>query len=126
MEKARLSDIANLAGVSKAAAGKVLNGGRAQIRVGAEARKRILEAARQLNYQPNMAASILAGGQSKIIGVFIDSFAKYRAMRLLQEIEQVSSSLGYQIMTSFTHENIQHMKAAYLSFQRYGIKNFTS
>ena len=71
-----------------------------------------------------MAASILAGGQSKIIGVFIDSFAKYRALRLLQEIEQVSSSLGYRIMTSFTHENIKNMKADYLAFQRYGITNF--
>ena len=124
MEKAKLSDIAKLAGVSKAAAGKVLNGGRTQIRVSEETRQRILAAAKQLHYQPNMAASILAGGQSKIIGVFIDSFAKYRALRLLQEIEQVSSSLGYRIMTSFTHENIQHMKADYLAFQRYGITNF--
>lgn len=124
MEKARLSDIAKLAGVSKAAAGKVLNGGRTQIRVSEETRQRILAAAKQLHYQPNMAASILAGGQSRIIGVFIDSFAKYRALRLLQEIEQVSSSLGYRIMTSVTHENIKNMKADYLAFQRYGIKNF--
>ncbi|MBQ6597675.1 MAG: LacI family DNA-binding transcriptional regulator, partial [Lentisphaeria bacterium] len=113
MEKARLSDIAKLAGVSKAAAGKVLNGGRTQIRVSEETRQRILAAAKQLHYQPNMAASILAGGQSRIIGVFIDSFAKYRALRLLQEIEQVSSSLGYRIMTSVTHENIKNMKADY-------------
>ena len=61
MEKARLSDIAKLAGVSKAAAGKVLNGGRSQIRVSEETRQRILAAAKQLHYQPNMAASILAG-----------------------------------------------------------------
>ena len=124
MEKAKLSDIAKLAGVSKAAAGKVLNGGRTQIRVSEETRQRILAAAKQLHYQPNMAASILAGGQSKIIGVFIDSFAKYRTLRLLQEIEQVSTSLGYRIMTSVTHENIKHMKADYLAFQRYGITNF--
>jgi len=123
-QKVTLIEVAELAGVSRAAAGKVLNGGSDKIGVGAEARKRILEAARKLNYQPNMAASILAGGQSKIIGVFIDSFAPYRTMRLLQEIEQVSSSLGYRIMTSFTHENIPHMKADYLAFQRYGIKNF--
>ena len=110
MEKAKLSDIAKLAGVSKAAAGIVLNGGRTQIRVSEETRQRILAAAKQLHYQPNMAASILAGGQSKLIGVFIDSFAKDRALRLLQEIEQVSSSLGYRIMTSFTHENIKNMK----------------
>ena len=124
MEKARLSDIANLAGVSKAAAGKVLNGGRAQIRVGAEARKRILEAASQLNYQPNMAASILAGGSSKLIGIFIDSFSNYRTQRLLQEIERHSSQLGYRIMTSFSHDNIAHMKEDYLMLQRYGVVGF--
>ena len=124
MEKAKLSDIAKLAGVSKAAVGKVLNGGRSQIRVGAEARKRILEAAQQLNYQPNMAASILAGGSSRMIGVFVDSFAKYRTLRLLQEIERISSELGYRIITSFTHDNIANMRKDYQTLQRYGVTGF--
>ena len=57
-QKVYLSDVAKLAKVSSSAAGKVLNGGSDQIRVGAEARKRILEAAKQLDYRPNMAASI--------------------------------------------------------------------
>ena len=86
MSEATLTDVANLAKVSSSAAGKVLNGGSDQIRVGTEARKRILQAARQLNYRTNMAASILAGGRSKLIGVFVDSGAAYRILRLLQEI----------------------------------------
>ena len=124
MEKARLSDIASLAGVSKAAAGKVLNGGRAQIRVGADARKRILKAAHELNYHTNMAASILAGGSSKMIGVFVDSFAHYRTLRLLQEIERLTSGQGYRIITSFTHDNIANMRGHYQALQRYGVNSF--
>ena len=123
-QKITLRDVAEMADVSPAAAGHVINGGTGKIRVGAEARKRILEAAKQLNYQPNMAASILRGGQSKLIGVFIDSFASYRTLRLLQEIERVCAGAGYRIITSFSHDNIANMKEDYLMLQRYGVSGF--
>lgn len=122
--KVTLSEVAKRAGVSLGAASKVLNGGTSKIGVGAEARKRILEAARELNYQPNMAASILAGGSSKMIGVFVDSFAHYRTMRLLQEIERLASGQGYRIITSFTHDNIANMREDYQALQRYGVNSF--
>lgn len=123
-QKVTLIEVAELAGVSRAAAGKVLNGGSDKIGVGAAARKRILEAARQLNYQPNMAASILAGGSSKLIGVFLDSFASYRTLRLLQEIQRVCVEQGYRIMTSFSHDDIVSMREDYFMLQRYGVRGF--
>ena len=123
-QKVTLRDVAELAEVSPAAAGNVINGGTGKIRVGDEARKRILEAAKRLNYHPNMAASILRGGQSRLIGVFIDSFASFRNQRLLQEIERLCSGAGYRIMTSFSHNNIAHMKEDYLTLQRYGVSGF--
>ena len=124
-QKIRMADIAKLAGVSYSAVSAVLSkSGRGKIRVGKAARERICRIAEELHYQPNMAASILAGGSSKLIGVFIDSFSSYRTMRLLQEIEKVSSSLGYRIITSFTHDNISHMKEDYLMLQRYGVAGF--
>ena len=126
MEKARLSDIANLAGVSKAAAGKVLNGGRAQIRVGAEARKRILEAARQLNYQPNMAASILAGGSSKLIGVLIDSRAPESMYGILAEIELAADALGYRILTAQAHDNPEKLMQSYYALKQNGVDGIIS
>ena len=124
MKKVTLKDVARMANVSSSAAGKVLNGGSDQIRVGAEARKRILDAARKLDYRTNMAASILAGGNSRLIGVFIDSFAAYRTRRLLQEIERLSQTLGYRIITSFTHDCIANMREDYLMLQRYGVSGF--
>ena len=122
--KVTLSEVAKRAGVSLGAASKVLNGGTSKIGVGAEARKRIVEAARQLNYRPNMAASILAGGSSKLIGFFADTFPHYRTLRLLQEIERLSGQLGYRIMTSFSHDNIANMKEDYFMLQRYGVTGF--
>lgn len=122
--KVTLSEVAKRAGVSLGAASKVLNGGTSKIGVGAEARKRILDAARQLNYHTNMAASILAGGNSRMIGVFVDSFAHYRTMRLLQEIERLASEQGYRIITSFTHDNIANMREDYQALQRYGVNGF--
>ncbi|MBE6372300.1 MAG: LacI family transcriptional regulator [Lentisphaerae bacterium] len=122
--KVTLSEVAKRAGVSLGAASKVLNGGSDKIGVGAEARKRILEAARKLNYHTNMAASILAGGSSRMIGVFVDSFAHYRTMRLLQEIERLASEQGYRIITSFTHDNIANMREDYQALQRYGVNGF--
>ena len=91
--KVTLSEVAKLAGVSLGAASKVLNGGTSKIGVGAEARKRILDAARKLNYQPNMAASILAGGSSKLIGVLIDSRAPEFMYGVLAEIELAAESV---------------------------------
>ena len=118
-----LKDIAEQIGVSNQAVSAVLNS-KTNCRVSKEKRARILKLARDLNYQANMSASILRGRRSKLIGIFVDSFARYRTLRLLQEIERLSSKRGYRIVTSFTHDNIAHMKADYLQFQRYGISDF--
>jgi len=118
-----LKDIAEQIGVSNQAVSAVLNS-KTNCRVSKEKRERILKLARDLNYQANMSASILRGRRSKLIGIFVDSFARYRTLRLLQEIERLSSKRGYRIVTSFTHDNIAHMKADYLQFQRYGISDF--
>ena len=118
-----LKDIAEQVGVSNQAVSAVLNA-KTNCRVSKEKRQRILKLARDLNYQTNMSASILRGRSSKLIGVFVDSFARYRTQRLLQEIESLSSKRGYRIVTSVTHDNIADMKSDYLLFQSYGISDF--
>ena len=126
MEKARLSDIAKLAGVSKAAAGKVLNGGRTQIRVSEETRQRILAAAKQLHYQPNMAASILAGGQSRIIGVMIDSRAADSQYRILAEIENEAGKHGYRLLIAQAHDDPEKILDSYHSLKQNGVDGIIS
>jgi LacI family transcriptional regulator len=61
-----LTDVARLAGVSVATASKSLNG-RQQVR--AETRERVLTAAEQLNFSPNVLARHLLSGRSGTIGL---------------------------------------------------------
>lgn len=63
-----LTQVAQLAGVSLTTASKAVNG---QDRVSEATRRRVLRAARQLSYAPNLAAKSLASGRSSIIGVLL-------------------------------------------------------
>jgi LacI family transcriptional regulator len=63
-----LTEVARLAGVSLTTASKAING---QERISEATRKRVLRAARQLSYSPNLAAKSLASGRSSIIGVLL-------------------------------------------------------
>ncbi len=120
-EKIRLSDVARLAGVSRSAAGKVLNGCSGDIRVGADTRKRIEDAARRLNYRTNMAAAMLAGRESNLIGVIADTQTYFRNRQLLQEIEQVAHKYHYRMIVSFMHDNIPDIQISCNAMQRYGV-----
>jgi LacI family transcriptional regulator len=65
---ATLSEVAQLAGVSLTTASKAMNGGD---RIAESTRRRVLRAARQLSYAPNLVAKSLASGRGSIIGVLL-------------------------------------------------------
>lgn len=65
---ARQADVARMAGVSQATVSLVLNGDSS--RVGAETRRRVVDAIERVGYQANPMAQRLAGGRNGIIGVF--------------------------------------------------------
>lgn len=69
------NDVARRAGVSRAAVSVVLNGSRSNVRVSEETRQRILSAATELGYSPDLAAQSLRRGQSRIIGYVRRSFS---------------------------------------------------
>lgn len=66
---ATLADVGRLAGVSAMAASAVLNGARTSSRISAETREKILLAAAELKYRPNVAARALANRRMNTIGV---------------------------------------------------------
>ena len=63
------ADVAALAGVSRTTVSFVLNG--RDMAITAATRERVLDAARQLGYQPNASARQLAGGQSHTVGLVL-------------------------------------------------------
>lgn len=67
-----LSDVARLAGVSVATASKALN---ARGEVAPDTRLRVLQAANQLSFEPNILARGLISGRTRTIGLLTDELA---------------------------------------------------
>ena len=68
---ATLADVGKIAGVSAMAASAVLNQSRTSSRISEETRKRILDAAKKLNYRPNVAARSLVNRRMNTLGVTV-------------------------------------------------------
>ncbi|ALS21216.1 MULTISPECIES: LacI family DNA-binding transcriptional regulator [Paenibacillus] len=66
---ASIREIARLANVSQSTASMVLNGKGEQYRISAVTQQRIWEAARQLNYQPNISARRLRSGGETVLPI---------------------------------------------------------
>lgn len=71
MPKPTLRDVAELAGVSKATASRVLNNRGSGVQVSERTRRRILDAARQLDYRPYAAARALGSRRSGLIALVL-------------------------------------------------------
>src|SRR6185436_9810408 len=69
-----LLDVAERAGVSRTTASFVMTG-RRDMRISAEAEERVRQAARELNYRPNLVARSLRTNHSQTIGLISDVIA---------------------------------------------------
>jgi LacI family transcriptional regulator len=73
MKKISLKDIAHLAGVSTSTVSFVLNGKAKEMRISETLSKKIVALANKEGYKPNQIAVSLRTGQSKIIGLIVES-----------------------------------------------------
>lgn len=102
--RATLGDVAEVAGVSRSAAARVLLGsGGEHVRISAPTRLRIEEAARQVNYTPNRVAQQLRGVASKTIGILLDTVNTPVMTDRLFAFEREASAAGYRILVGQTH-----------------------
>ena len=118
-------DVATKAGVSFQLASAVL-GRKKYARASEATRKRIFDAARKLDYRSNTAAAILAGGQSRIIGVLIDSRAPETMYSILAEIEQLADRHGYRILSAQAHDQPEKLLSSYHSLKQTGVDGIIS
>jgi len=101
-----IKDVARLAGVSVATVSKVFNPSRTtNIRMSESTRRRVLEAAEQLDYTPNYGATLLRGQSSHTIGFSLSLPAEVGAMymsdyprEILNGLGQAAEAGGYQIL----------------------------
>ncbi len=96
MRKAsKLSEVAKIAGVSPITASRAIRG---VGYVSEAARERILAAAAQLNYTPDMLARRMRGDKSNLIGVFVNNYGSVVLHELIAAISHEARQQGFDLI----------------------------
>ena len=99
VKRARMIDIARLAGVSRPAVSHVLSGtGKGNIVISEKTAAKIRQIAKQLNFHPNHAARQLAGKRSRIIGALAQTWFWQTEQRALAWLNQLAASRNFKIL----------------------------
>ncbi|HEU4878900.1 MAG TPA: LacI family DNA-binding transcriptional regulator [Gemmatimonadaceae bacterium] len=96
-------DVAKRAGVSQPTVSLVLSRN-ANARVSAETRERVLEAARELGYVPNVVARSLVRSRSYAIGIIVPDLRNPFFAEIVSGAERVASEAGYAVLLCETRE----------------------
>jgi len=91
----KLSEVARLAGVAPITASRAIRG---TGYVSDAARERIMAAAAQLNYTPDMLARRMRGDRSKLIGVFMNNYGPVVLHELVRAIGEQARKRDYDLL----------------------------
>jgi LacI family transcriptional regulator len=108
-KKVSLKDIAEASKVSTALVSFVLNDKKKEYRVGEETAKRILQIAKEMNYQPNIAAKSLRSGRTKTIGAVISDISNPFFSQLARLLEDEATKRGYTVLFGSSDEDTEKM-----------------
>jgi LacI family transcriptional regulator len=99
---ASIGDVARLAGVSLGTASRVMNDNPA---VTPQLRDRVLAAAAQLDYQPNVLARALRSSRTHSIGLILPDVTNPFFGELAKHVEQVAAGINYTVMLANSNDN---------------------
>lgn len=88
-------------------------GGNPRARVAAATRERVIRAAEELGYRPNMVARGLVRGRSYALGVIVPDLANPFFVEVVRGIERVASAAGYAVLLCDARETspARHLEA---------------
>jgi DNA-binding LacI/PurR family transcriptional regulator len=93
-----LYDVSRLSGASTATVSRVFSG---KVRVGEETRKRVMDAANQLGFEPSHTARALAGNRTNTLGAIFPEIASGFYADVLAGIDEVAAESGFDVLASF-------------------------
>ncbi|HTK86722.1 MAG TPA: LacI family DNA-binding transcriptional regulator, partial [Nitrospiraceae bacterium] len=94
-----LAQVAKRAGVSPATVSRVLNNATV---VKTSTRARVIRAARELNYHPNLHAQSLARGHSRTLGVIVSNMENPFYLDIYRTLESLARARGYEAVMANT------------------------
>jgi LacI family transcriptional regulator len=103
-KRATLKEVAARAGVSIATVSNVFIGRKP---VNAELRARVEEAARDLSYQVDRAASQLRSGRAKVVGVLVPDLDDSFFTSLVSHLEVLARQDGYDVIVTSSRDNVE-------------------
>jgi len=99
--------VAKRAGVSASTVSRALSG---KIPVSEETKKKVMQAVKELNYQPNVFAQGLKDGKSKTLGLLIPNVKDLVFPAAIRGIEDTASKYGYTLVLCNTDEDVEREK----------------
>jgi LacI family transcriptional regulator len=108
VKKIYLKDIAKSLQVSKTAVSLVLNNKGNVHKISKETQKRIIDFAKEHNYQANQLARGLSRGKSETIGLIIPNISDIFYAKIASTIEKQARELGYNVVFSSSNEDPIH------------------
>jgi len=96
---AKISDVARQAGVSTATVSAVVNE-RGTVEAGT--RRRVLDAIKKLHYQPNLYATNLARGRTRLLGLVVSDIMNPFFGEIAQAVRQEAQARGYEVSLAST------------------------
>lgn len=102
--KATIHDIAEKLQVTASTVSRALNN---NPRISDATKKKVLKAAKDLNYQPNNIASALRSGKSRLIGVVVPTANRNFFSSVILGIEEIANSLNYKVLISHSYDNFE-------------------
>ncbi len=109
-----LEEVAKQSGVSTATVSRVLNG---TVGVRESTRRRVLAAAHALNYSPNLHASALASGRSRMLGVVVSSVENPFFLDIFRAMEEAATEAGYSLVLEQTSYQADRLEKSLRSLQ---------
>jgi LacI family transcriptional regulator len=100
-QEVTIFDVAREANVSNATVSCVIN----NKGVSDEKRERVLRAMAKLGYVVNLQARSLAGGQSHIIGLLVESLTVEYFGQIARGVDDKMAAMQYDLMLSTTHRH---------------------
>ncbi|WP_414474943.1 LacI family DNA-binding transcriptional regulator [Microvirga sp. M2] len=101
LKRATLKEVATRAGVSIATVSNVFSGRKP---VNAELRTRVEEAAKELSYQVDRAASQLRSGRARVVGVLVPDLDDTFFTSLISHLEVMAQEDGYDVIVASSRD----------------------
>lgn len=97
-------DIAQELGISKSTVSRALRG---QSDIHPGTRQAVLDAARQLDYQPNLLAHSLARSRTNTVGILVPEFVSYFFPKVIISAQRVLAQAGYNVVICQSGESYE-------------------